>query len=67
MIIAHVGLYCGSIFNIWQWLKREKMSTIYLATCLLRQFLKAMYLDELTLPSFSIEEQPGQCHVRCFF
>ena len=29
--------------------------------------MKAMYLDEPTLPSLSIEEQPGQYHVRCFF
>ena len=52
---------------VWQWLKREKKCRPYPASCLLRQFLKAMYLDEPTLPSFSIEEQPGQCHIRCFF
>ena len=52
--------------DIWQWLKRKK-NRPYPASCLLRQFLKAMYLAEPTLPSFLIEEQPGQCHVRCFF
>ena len=42
------------------------MSTIS-SSHLLRQFMKATYLDKPTLPSFSTEEQPGQCHVRCFF
>ena len=59
-----MGLSHGSIFGSgWN----AKKCRPYLATCLLRQFLKAMYLDEPTLPSLSIEEQPGQCHVRCFF
>ena len=51
---------------IWQWLKAKKCR-LYPASCFLRQFLKAMYLDEPTLPSFLIEEQPGQCHVRWVF
>ena len=59
-----MGLSHGSIFGSgWN----AKKCRPYLATCLLRQFLKAMYLDEPTLPSLSIEEQPEQCHVRCFF
>ena len=33
------------------------------ASCLLHQFLKAMYSNELTLLSFMIEQQPGQCHI----
>ena len=55
----------GLILWISGW--NAKKCQPYPASCLLRQFLKATYLDIPTLLSFLIEQQPGQCHVRCFF
>ena len=54
---------------IWQWLKREKMSTtssFMFAASVFEGHVHCTWTNQLSHP-LVIEEQPGQCHVRCFF